>query len=167
MKVRLQAWMVNSASLLAMPITPLCNLSISSGRFPDVCKIAKLKPLFKKGSKTDPKNYHPISLLPLMSKVLKRIVNEQTMEFLSKHSIFIQISIRISKNYFANFYLSLTDKISKGFDSGLLTGVILIDLRKAFDAIDHNILLLKMPSLGFFVKLLIGISHTYPVGNSM
>ena len=71
------------------------------------------------------------------------------------------------KNYFANFCLSLTDKISKGFDSGLLTGVILIDLRKAFDAIDHNILLLKMPSLGFFVKLLIGISHTYPVGNSM
>ena len=43
----------------------------------------------------------------------------------------------------------LTDKISKGFDSGLLTGVILIDLQKAFDTIDHNILLLKMPSLGF------------------
>ena len=43
----------------------------------------------------------------------------------------------------------LTDKISKGFDSGLLTGMILIDLQKAFDTIDHNILLLKMPSLGF------------------
>ena len=46
----------DGASLLATPITQLCNLSISSGRFPDACKIAKLKPLFKKGSKTDPKN---------------------------------------------------------------------------------------------------------------
>ena len=65
----------DSASLLATPITQLCNLSILSGRFPDACKIAKLKPLFKKGSKTDPKNYRPISLLPLMSKVLERIVH--------------------------------------------------------------------------------------------
>ena len=47
----------DGASLLATPITQLCNLSISSGRFPDACKIAKLKPLFKKGSKTDPRNY--------------------------------------------------------------------------------------------------------------
>ena len=77
----------DGASLLATPTTPLCNLSISSSRFPDACKIAKLKPLFKKGSKTDPKNYRPISLLPLMSKVLERIVHEQTMEFLDKHNI--------------------------------------------------------------------------------
>ena len=77
----------DSASLLATPITQLCNLSISSGRFPDTLKIAKLKPLFKKGFKTDPKNYRPISLLPLISKVLERIVHEQTMEFLDKHDI--------------------------------------------------------------------------------
>ena len=46
----------DGASLLATPTTPLCNLPISSSRFPDACKIAKLKPLFKKGSKTDPRN---------------------------------------------------------------------------------------------------------------
>ena len=77
----------DGAALLATPITQLCNLSISSGTFPDACKIAKLKPLFKKGSKTDPKNYRPISLLPLMSKVLERIVHGQTIEFLDKHNI--------------------------------------------------------------------------------
>ena len=48
----------------------------------------------------------------------------------------------------------LADKISKGFDSGLLTGVFLIDLQKAFDTIDHNILLLKKPSLGFSRKVI-------------
>ena len=77
----------DGASLLATPITQLYNLSISSGRFPDTLKIAKLKPLFKKGFKTDSKNYRPISLLPLISKVLERIVHEQTMEFLDKHDI--------------------------------------------------------------------------------
>ena len=55
----------------------------------------------------------------------------------------------------------------EGFDSGLITEVILIDLQKAFDTIDHNILLLKMPSLGFSREVMIGISHTYPVENSM
>ena len=75
----------DSAALLATPITQLCSLSSSSSRFPDACKITKLKPLFKKGSKTDPKNYCPISLLPLMSKVLERIVHGQTMEFLDKY----------------------------------------------------------------------------------
>ena len=61
---------------LVTPITQLCHLPISSGRFPDAYTIVKLKPLFKKGSKADPKNYCPISLLPLMSKVLERIVHE-------------------------------------------------------------------------------------------
>ena len=55
--------------ILAKPISELCNLSAVLGSFPDACKIAKVKPLFKKGSKTDPSNYRPISLLPLLSKV--------------------------------------------------------------------------------------------------
>ena len=59
------------------------------------------------------------------------------------------------KNHFTDFCLSyLTDKISKGFGSGLLTGVILIDLQKAFDTIDHNILLLKIPLLGFLLEVI-------------
>ena len=84
-----------------------------------------------------------------MSKVLERTVHEQTMEFLVKHVLY-KFQSRFRKNHSIDFCLSfLTDKISKGFDSALLTGVILIDLQKAFDIIDHNILLLKMPSLGF------------------
>ena len=78
----------DGASLLATPIIQPCNLPISSGRFPEVCVIEKLKPLFKKGSKMDAKNYRPISLLPLMSTVLDRIVHEQSMELLDKHNMF-------------------------------------------------------------------------------
>ena len=72
------------------------------------------------------------------------------MEFLDKHKILYKFQSGFQKNHSTNFCLSyLTNKISKGFDSGLLTGVILIDLQKAFNTIDHNILLLKMPSLRF------------------
>ena len=91
------------ASLLATPIAQLCNLPISSGRFPDACKIAKLKPLFKKGFKTDLKNYRPISLLPFMSKVVERIVHEQTMEFLDKHNILYKFQSGFQKNHSTDF----------------------------------------------------------------
>ena len=68
----------DGAQILAKPISELCNLSMTLGSFPDACKIAKVKPLFKKGSKTDPSNCRPISLLTLLSKVFERVVLNQT-----------------------------------------------------------------------------------------
>ena len=60
-------------TILAKPISQICNLSIKYSIFPPDCKIAKLKPLLKKGSKTDPQNYRPISLLPLVSKIIDKV----------------------------------------------------------------------------------------------
>ena len=77
----------DGAKLFTTLVTQLHNLSISSGRFPDAYKIAKLKSLFKKGTRTDPKNYRPISLLPLIFKVLERVIHKQTTECLNKHKI--------------------------------------------------------------------------------
>ena len=62
----------DGAELLASPLTQIVNLSIVSSLFPDPCKIAKLIALFKKGSKTDPKNYRPISLFLSSPKFLRR-----------------------------------------------------------------------------------------------
>ena len=77
----------DGAHVLARPISQLCNLSIKLNSFPKSCKIAKVKPLFKKDSKTDPQNYRPISLLPLLSKIIERIVHDQTKEFLSRNKL--------------------------------------------------------------------------------
>ena len=72
------------------------------------------------------------------------------MEVLDKHNILYKFQSRFWKIHSTDFCLSyLTDKISKSFDSGLLTIMILIDLQKAFDTVDHNILLQKMPLLEF------------------
>ena len=64
----------DGARILAKSISELCNLNVALGSFPDACKIAKVKPLFKKGSKTDPSNYRPISLLPLLSNVFEKVL---------------------------------------------------------------------------------------------
>ena len=63
----------DTATVLAKPISQICNLFIKSSIFPTDRKIAKLKPLFKKGSKAAPKNYRPLSLLPLVSKIIEKV----------------------------------------------------------------------------------------------
>ena len=141
------------APVLASPITDLVNLSISLSLFPDDCKIAKLKLLYKKEAKTKPKNYRPISLLPLLSKIIERIIHNQTQEFLDKNNILYKYQSGFRKHHSTDTCLSyLTDKVKIGFEEGLLTGMVLIDLQKAFDTIDHSILLEKMSCLGFAGK---------------
>ena len=136
--------------LLTTPITQLCNLSISSGIFPDACKTAKLKPFFEKSNRTYPKNYHPISLLPLIPKILEKVIHEQATKFFDKCKILYKFQSGFRKNHSTDFCLFyLTDKKSNGFNSGLLTGMILINLQKAFDTIEHYILLQKWSLLGF------------------
>ena len=129
----------DGAHVLARPISQLCKLSIKLNSFPRNCKIAKIKPLFKKDCKTDPQNYRPILLLPLLSKIIKRIVHDQTEEFLSKNKLLYRFQSGFRRNYSTNTCLGhLTDKITTGFEKGLFTGMVLIDLQKAFDTIDHK-----------------------------
>ena len=76
----------DGASILSKPVADLCNLSILSSSFPDGCKIAKLKLLYKKGLKTDHQNYRPISLLPLISKIIEKVILDQTQEYLKNNT---------------------------------------------------------------------------------
>ena len=71
----------DGAVVLALPLCNVVNLSIKQSLFPDQCKIAKLKPLFKKGSKRDTENYRPISLLPVVSKITENHSDSDTRIF--------------------------------------------------------------------------------------
>ena len=84
--------------VLAQPMSQLCNLSIQLNSFPRSCKIAKVKLVFKKGFKTNPQNYHLISLLSLLSKIIEKIVHDQTEEFLSKNKLLYQFQSGFRKN---------------------------------------------------------------------
>ena len=140
----------DGAKVLAKPITNICNLSITSGKFPDSCKLAKLKPIYKKGSLTEASNYRPIPLLPLISKVIEKVIHDQTSAFFNSRNLLYNYQSGFRKKHSTDFCLSfLNDKILKGFDQGLITGMILIDLQKAFVTIDHDILLQKLYAIGF------------------
>ena len=92
----------------------------------------------------------PISLLPLISKVIEKVIHDQTSAFLNSRNLLYNYQSGFRKNHSTDFCLSfLNDKILKGFDQGLITGMILIDLQKAFDTIDHEILLQKLYAIGF------------------
>ena len=141
----------DGAHILARPISQLCNLSIKLDSFPRSCKIAKVKPLFKKDSKTDPQNCRPISLLPLSTKIIERIVHDQTEEFLSKNKLLYRFWSGFRKNYSTNTCLGhLTDEITTRFEKSIFTGMILVDLQKAFDTITQ-ILLNKMKYLHSYI----------------
>ena len=117
----------DGSNVLATPIAQICNLSIKLSAVPDACKIAKLKPLYKKGKNTDPKNYKPISLLPVISKIFEKVIHDQTMEFVTKKNILYKFQSGFLKFLSTDPCLScLQDKVAMGFDSGLLTGMILI-----------------------------------------
>ena len=77
----------DGAKFLYKPISDLCNLSITSEKFSDSCKVAKVKPLYKKGSLALPCNYRPISLLPLISKVIEKVIHEQAGTFLNSRDL--------------------------------------------------------------------------------
>ena len=138
------------AKVLAKPITDICNLSITSGKFPDSCKLAKLKPIYKKCSLTEASDYRPISLLPLILKVIEKVIHDQTSTFLNSRNLLYNYQSGFRKNRSTDFCLPFfNDKILKGFDQGLITAMILIDLQKAFDTIVHDILLQKLYAIGF------------------
>ena len=102
----------DGVDILTTPVTQIRNLSIKLSHSPHDCKLANLKPLFKKGSKTDFNNYQPISLFPIVSKIIEKIIHDQTMEYLTDNKILYRYQSGFRKNHSTDTCLSyLTDKI--------------------------------------------------------
>ena len=89
-------------------------------------------------------------MLPSISKIFEKIIHNQTQLYLDEDNILYKFQSGFRKNYSTDTNLAyLNDKILNGFDKSLYTGMVLIDLQKAFDTIDHNIFLKKLKCLGF------------------
>ena len=121
-------------------------MSITENRFPSTWKTARVIPLLKKGSTDDVNNYRPISILPVVSKILEKHVSSTFYAFLNEQNL---LNPKQSGQHSCQTALTLmTEEWLKAMNKGELTGVLMIDLCKAFDLVDHSLLLHKLKIYG-------------------
>ena len=128
--------------LIILPLAYIINLSFLNGEYPDLLK--KVIPIHKGGSTQDINNYRPISLLSIFDKIMEKLIHKRLYNFLEKHNVLYQHHFGFRKNNSTVFALvQITEMIKESIDSGKFGCGIFIDLRKAFDTVNHAILLNK------------------------
>ena len=116
-----------------------------TGVFPSVLKTAKVVPVFKKDSKLHYSNYHPISLLSNIEKILEKLMYKRLYTFLNNNNIIYSLQFGFRQQYFTSHALiNIAENIRKALDYGNIGCGVFVDLQKALDTVDHQILLAKL-----------------------
>ena len=127
----------------------ICNKSFQEGCFPEILKIAKVIPVHKFDVITDPGNYRPISLSSVFDKLLEKVMLNRLLQFLNKNDILYKYQFGFRKNHAtSNALTEVINHIYKSLDEGNYVFGIHVDLKKAFDTVQHQILLYKLQHYG-------------------
>ena len=139
----------DAAPVIAPSLAILFNRSLTSGFFPSSWKIGRVTALYKQGDRTNVNNYRPITILPIISKLLERAVHDQLYKYLIAKQILAkeQFGFRAKKSTDAAL-IHFTDKVLTCMDSGQIIGAAFLDLSKAFDTVNHELLLQKLTYAG-------------------
>ena len=125
------------------------NLSFESGVFPGAMKIAKVIPLFKGGDAEDFSNYRPVSLLSQFSKILEKLYNNRLLSLMNVNNVLFSGQFGFRENHSTALALTeMVEVITDAMDRGNYSIGVFVDLKKAFDTIDHKILIRKLAYYG-------------------
>ena len=135
---------------VADPLVEIINLSFKTGIYIDDLKISKVMPIFKdKGSELERTNYRPISLLSNINKIIEKLMHERVYDFLEKYKCIYELQFGFRKGHSTSHALiDLTEAIRRSIDQNKFSVGVFIDLQKAFDTVDHHILLKKLEHYG-------------------
>ena len=134
---------------ICAPLQKIFNLSMKSGVHPDILKLSKTIPVYKKGSRLLVSNYRPISLLSNLNKILEKIVHKKIYTFLEDNKSIYSLQFGFRKKHSADDALiKITETIRNALDNNKIACGIYVDLQKAFDTVNHDILLAKMEHYG-------------------
>ena len=127
----------------------IINQCIQKGIFPHKLKLAKVIPIFKSGDETLFNNYRPISILPSLSTIFERVIFNQIHDYFTTHNLYYSNQYGFRKDHSTELAaLEIIDRITQHLDKGATPINIYLDLSKAFDTLDHNILLHKLKHYG-------------------
>ena len=126
-------------------IAALINKSLLAGSFPDQLKFAKVFPIYKSGNNADSSNYRPISILPTISKIFERHINKHLMAYVNIYSLIHKNQSGLCQKHSCQTALvKLIGQWMASIDRGYIIGSMFIDFRKAFDLVDHKILIKQL-----------------------
>ena len=147
----------NNSRIFSHILSHLCNMSLSSGTFPEIHKKGIVSPLYKSKDPQDVTNYRPVCLLNSVSKILEKVVNIRLLNHLNNNNILNnnQFAYRKGRNT-EGVAMKLCNDILRGFDENKLGIAVFLDLSRAFDCVNHKILLEKLKHYGIS-----GIAHNW------
>lgn len=152
--------------VLTIPITRIINLSLDENIFPSTLKTAIVTPVYKSGDRQEVSNYRPISILPAISKVVEKAVAEQLVAHLNKENLLHPMQFGFRANHSTETACCyFIEVIKSSLDKGGVVGAIFLDLRKAFDTVNHSVLLSKLSTFKLSVDVLNWI-QSYLLGRS-
>ncbi|XP_065673940.1 uncharacterized protein LOC136090891 [Hydra vulgaris] len=137
------------SDIIKKPLFKIFNLSLKNGIFPDQLKLAKIIPIYKGGDDSIKSNYRPISILSCFSKILERIMHNRLYNYLEESNILYDKHFGFRNNHSTEHaVIDLANQILNGFDNDSYTLGIFLDLSKAFDTVNHKILIYKLHNYG-------------------